>query len=59
MEGRPTQRRMSLSLFNFGIGSGAGTRIAWICCGRSNAIMGSGSRGASERESGRKGEDQI
>jgi hypothetical protein len=59
MQGRSAERRMSLSRLNFKIGSGAGKRIAWVCCERSKAIMGSGSRGASGRETGRKGEDQI
>jgi len=58
-QGRPAERRMSLSRLNFKIGGGAGKRIAWVRCGRSNAIMGSGSRGASGRESGRKGEDHL
>jgi len=58
MGGRPAERRMSLSLLNFRIGPRAGKRIAWVRCGRSNAIMRSGSPGASGRDSGRKGEDQ-
>lgn len=36
---------MSLSRLNFEIGPRAGKRIALVCYGRSNAIIGSGSRG--------------
>jgi hypothetical protein len=50
---------MSLSRLNFEIGPRAGKHIALVCYGRSNAIMGSGSQGASGRGTGRKGEDQI
>jgi hypothetical protein len=51
----PVERRMSLSLLNFKIGVGAGRRIAWLCCGRSNAIFGSGSRGRASAKPVAKG----
>lgn len=38
-------RRMLLCRFNFRFRLGAGKRIAWVSCGRSNAIFGNGSWG--------------
>jgi hypothetical protein len=55
---RPAVRRMSLSRLNFKVGPGAGKRIALVCYGRSNKRdHRKRLAGASERESGRKGED--
>jgi hypothetical protein len=42
---RPTERRMLLSRLNFKLVPGAGKHIAWVSCGRSNAVIGNGSWG--------------